>query len=213
MYTYTYSTYVPQKKTVPIGLPLPNFASKEEKYISSDANMKNYFIFAAVISTVIAIPLPDVQSAEQQQWSDGSSPFLLSPIPNGQLIASNPQNGAQTGFEETNAGEPSVPFAMEIQQIAVGGGLPSIQPNEVVNAPTSFVAASTIPSMNSGFPEAISGAPGSDSNEGKEPVGDLVPGPPSSSPPPTTAPGSIPDPKPLDIKPLVDSIGINDERR
>lgn len=192
--------------------------------------MKNYFILAAVISTVIAIPLPGVQSAEQQQWSDGSSPFLLSTIPNGQIIAPNPQNGAPTGFEETNAGEPSVPFAMEIQQIAVGGGLPSIQPNEVVNAPTSFVAASTIPSMNSGFPEAISGAsgsdsnkgsPGSDSNEGKEPVGDLVPGPPSSSPPPTTAPGSkLPtapgsflDPKPLDIKPLVDSIGINDERR
>lgn len=190
--------------------------------------MKNYFILAAVISTVIAIPLPDVQS--EQQWSEGPSPFLLSPIPNGQLIASNPQNGAQTGFEETNAGEPSVPFAMELQQIAVGGGLPSNQPNEVVNAPTSFVAASTMPSMNPGLDEVISGAsgsdpnkgsPGSDSNEGKEPVGDLVPGPPSSSPPPTTAPGSelpiapgsILDPKPLDIKPLIDSIGINDERR
>lgn len=188
--------------------------------------MKNYLILAAVISAVIAIPLPDVQSEEQQQWGDGSSPFLLSTIPNGQLIASNPQNGAQTGFEITNAVESSVPFAMELQQTAIGGGFPSIQSNEVVNPPTSFDAASTIPSMGSGLTEAISGASysdsnygsaGSDSNEGTEPAGGLAPGS-SSSPPPTTAPGSEPptapgsilDRVPLDIKFSFDTTGIYD---
>lgn len=184
--------------------------------------MKNYLILAAVISAVIAIPLPDVQSEEQIQWGDGSSPFLLSTIPNGELSASNPQNGAQTGLEVTNAVESSVPFAMELQQTAVGGGFPSIQSKEVVNPPTSFDAASTFPSMGPGFTEAISGAsgsdsnkgsPGSDSNHGTEPAGGLAPDSSSSSPPPTrtpgselpTAPDSILDRIPLDIKSIFDT--------
>lgn len=194
--------------------------------------MKKYLILAAVISTVITSPLPDVQSAEQQQQWGGveSSPFLLSTFPNNQFIASSSsQNGAQTGFELTNAVEPSMPFAMDLQQIAVGGGgLPSIQSNEVVNPLTSFDVAplpdlfssSTIPpSTDPGLTEeAISGStPGSDSsNKGTAPAAGS-----SSSPPPATAPasseippappGSDSDQAPLDMNSLFfDTTGIYD---
>lgn len=194
-------TEIPKKKTPSLGFPLTTFASKE---LRSYANMKKYLILAAVISTVITSPLPDVQSAEQQQqqqWGgDEPIPFLLSTVPNDQLIASsNSQNGAQTGFELTNAVELSMPFAMDLQQIGVGGGsLPSIQSNEVVNPLTSFDVAplpdlfssSTIPpSTDPGLTEeAISGStPGSDSsNKGTAPAAGS-----SSSPPPATAPASL----------------------
>lgn len=189
--------------------------------------MKNSLILAAVISTVIARPLPDVQSAEQQWGDDTTTPFLLSTIPNDQLIASNSQNGAQSGFEQTNAIEPSMPFAMDLQQIAVGGGLPSIQSNEVVNPPTSIDVASTdlfssstFPSTDPGLTQAFTGSPGSDSNKGTELAAGLDPGS-SSSPPPATAPGSeLPpapgstlDQAPLDINTLFDTTGIYDGYR
>lgn len=188
--------------------------------------MKNNLILAAVLSTVIASPLPDVQS-EQQQWGDATTPFLLSTTPNDQLIASNPQDGAQTGFEETNAVEPSMPFAMDLQQIAVGGGLPSIHSNEVVNPPTSFdvastdlLSSSTIPSTDPGLTQAFSGSPGSDSKKGTEPAAGLAPGSSSSLPPATApdselppAPGSTLDQAPLDINSLLDTTGIYDGKR
>lgn len=182
--------------------------------------MKNCLILAAVISTVIARPLPDVQSAEQHWGDDTTTPFLLSTIPNDQLVASNSQNVAQTGFEQTNAIEPSMPFAMDLQQIAVGGGLPSIQSNEVVNPPTSFDVASPDLSSSSSFPstdpggltEAFSGSPGSDSNKGTELAAGLAPGS-SSSPPPATSPGSTLDQAPQDINSLFDTTGIYDGKR
>ena len=88
--------------------------------------MRKGFILAAVISKVIASPLPDFTSQEQQQWSDTRTPFPLSVQPNGPLLESNSQQDAQTGFEETNILVPSIPFAMDIHQVAVGGGDPSI---------------------------------------------------------------------------------------
>lgn len=86
--------------------------------------MNRYLILAAITSTVLTSPLPDVPSAAQQsqQWGDQSSPFLLSTVPNDQLIASNSQNGAEIGFDPTNAVEPSMPVIMDIHQIAVPGG-------------------------------------------------------------------------------------------
>lgn len=156
--------------------------------------MNYHFILAAVISTVVAIPLPDVQS-QQQQWGDDATPFLLSTPPNDQLIASNPQNDAQTGFEQTNAVEPSMPFAMDLEQIAVGGGGPSILSKEVVNPSTSFDVASTIPSTDLGLTQEFSGSLGSNANTGTEPAAGLTPGS-STSPALAAAPGSEVPPAP-----------------
>lgn len=175
--------------------------------------MKKYLILAAITSTVITSPIPDVQSAaeqqqQQQQWGDEPSPFLLSTVPIDQLIASsNSQNGAEIGFDPTtNAVEPSMsmPFVMDLHQIAVGPGggriLPPsiIQSNEVVVNPiTSFDVAlpdlfssSTIPVTDPGLStEAISsespGGGSDSSNKGTAPAAGS-----SSSPPPATAPTS-----------------------
>lgn len=186
--------------------------------------MNNYFILAAVISTVIASPLPDVQS-EQQQWGDTTTPFLLSTLPNDQLSSSNPQNGAQTGFEQTNAVEPSMPFAMDLQQIAVGGGRPSILSNEGVDPSPSFDVTSTnlfsssnIPITDPGLTQAFSESLGSDANTGTEPAAGLTPGS-SPSPPPAAASGlglpPAPDStlEPLDINSLFDTTGMDDDTR
>lgn len=191
--------------------------------------MKNSFILATAISTVIASPLPDVQS-EQQQWGDATIPFLLSTLPNDQLVASNPQSGAQTDFKQTNAVEPSMPFAMELKQIAIDGGLPSIPSNEVVDPSTSFdvdstnlSSSSTIPSTDSDHTQAFSGSLALDANTGTQPAADLTPGS-SSLPLPAAAPDPELSPAPdstldqalldtdLDTDSLFDTTGIDDAK-
>lgn len=166
--------------------------------------MHKTFIIASIISSVIASPLPDFTSQEQQKWGDETTPFLLSPQSNDQLLASNAQKNTQTGFEGKNAVVPSMPFAMDIHQIVVGGGEPSILSNAVLNPSTSFDVAATnlfsptIPSTDPGLTLAFSESPGSDTNTGTEPAAGATSGsppgsssPPSpSSPPPATAPDS-----------------------
>lgn len=165
--------------------------------------MRKYFVLTAVISKVITSPLPDFTSQEQQQWSDTKAPFLLSTQPNDQLLASNSQQDAQTGFEETNVLVPSMPFAMAIHRVAVGGGDPSILSNEEVNPSTSFDVAttnlfssSTVPSPDPGLTPASSKSPGSDTTStSTDPTANTIPNsssPSSSSSPPLVAapPGS-----------------------
>lgn len=186
--------------------------------------MKNYFILAAIISTVIANPLPDVQS-EQQQWGDATTPFLLSTLTSDQSIKSDPQNSAQTGFEQTNSVELSMPFAMDLQQIAVGGGRPSVQSDEVVSplnlfddASTKLFSSSTIPSADPSLTQAFSGSLVGDANTGTEPAAGLALG--SSSLPPVAAsgpelpaaPGSTLDQAPLDINSVFETTKIDDEK-
>lgn len=151
--------------------------------------MRKYFILAAVISKVIASPLPDFT-----QWSDTTTPFLLATQPNGQLLASNLQQDAQTGFEETNVLVPSMPFAMDIHQVAVGGGDPSILSNQEVDPSTSFdiattnlFSSSTNPSPDPGLTPASSRSPSSDTtNTGTDPAANSTPN--SSSPSSSSSP-------------------------
>lgn len=168
--------------------------------------MYKYFIIAAaaVMSAVIASPLPDFTSQEQQQWGDETTtPFLLSPQSNDQLLASNPSQITQTGFEANNVVVPSMPFAMDIHQIVVGGGEPSVLSNDVLNPSTSFDVATTnlfsptILSTDPGLSLTFSSeSPGSDTNTGTEPAAGSTSGSPpgssapSSSPPATAAPDS-----------------------
>ena len=157
--------------------------------------MRKYFILAAVISKVIASPLPDFTSQEQQQWSDTTTPFLLSTQPNDQLLASNSKQDAPTGFEETNVLVPSMPFAMAIHQVAVGGGDPSILSNEVVNPSTSFDVAKTNLFSSSTIPSPDPGLGSDTTNTGTDSAADSTPNsssPSSSSSPPLVAapPGS-----------------------
>lgn len=180
--------------------------------------MHNYFILSAAISTVVASPFPDFQS--QQQRGDTTTPLILSPQPNDQLLASNPQN-AQSSFDQTNS-VPSTPFAMDIYQIAVGVS-PShlsndVNPSTAMNVVTTNLLSSTVPNIDLGL--SPSSEPlGLDTSTDTAPA-DFSTLDYSSSSPLAASPGpEVPDSRltqeeaPLGIKSIFEPPLVDEEKR